>query len=597
MVAEKLNLVEKDYFSCTFKKRDAKYWLKHEKSISKQLKGLPWQFSFDVKFYPLDPTALTQELTRYQVYLQVREDIITGSLPCSFVTTALLGSYACQSQLGDYDPDSHGIGIEYIKKVRFAPTQTEELLDKIAELHRCHRGQLPEEAEMHYLENAKNMVLYGTHMHSAVSCSDHEKVSIGVGAVGLTVFKDRIRLHRFVWAKIIMISYKRNYFIIKIRPNNGESTSSKDLTYKFSLTNLLMAKRLWRLAVEHHTFFRLREPDTRDVKKRFSRIGSKYRYMGRTQYQAQQDYNDPSDVNRLSQGFNRGITGDRFVWDRTLDPSTPGFSIDRSEEVVMEGFRTATLDLKGRKKTGSVPFADTEDEDGGAGRVYFMKTTHPSSSSAGDVFINLPGDRRPSDNEYLLTGDGTYRPGSYENVANAGRTPYPAMAGAGPGYVTPDSSYGAGPPGYNTPGTPQYGIDDLRREHANDQADFALYQNAGYGTGRLDNQYLTTPGTAGMNGQDDHLKQQGSLGVAGGDGQWGSVTTTTVKTTTRKYTASDGTLVTEHRTEKDGVIETHIENRKSVDIDYDKALADAILSVTDVDQNLSVAKIEIQRNE
>jgi len=66
--------------------------------------------------------------------------VVVCRLPCSFVTLALLGSYACVSQLGEYDVDEHGSGIEYIKRVRFAPTQTEELLEKISEMHRTHRS-------------------------------------------------------------------------------------------------------------------------------------------------------------------------------------------------------------------------------------------------------------------------------------------------------------------------------------------------------------------------------------------------------------------------------------------------------------------------
>lgn len=62
-----------------------------------------------------------------------------GRLPCSFVTHALLGSYAVQSQLGDYDPAEHGTGYQYLKDVSFAPNQAQELLEKIAELHRTHK--------------------------------------------------------------------------------------------------------------------------------------------------------------------------------------------------------------------------------------------------------------------------------------------------------------------------------------------------------------------------------------------------------------------------------------------------------------------------
>ena len=35
------------------------------------------------------------------------------------------------------------------------------MLDKVAELHKTHKGQTPAEAEMHYLEGAKKLAMYG----------------------------------------------------------------------------------------------------------------------------------------------------------------------------------------------------------------------------------------------------------------------------------------------------------------------------------------------------------------------------------------------------------------------------------------------------
>jgi hypothetical protein len=59
-------------------------------------------------------------------------------LPCSFVAAALLGSYAVQSEIGDYT-EAHGTGFEYISKMQFTKSQNAELLEKIAELHRTHQ--------------------------------------------------------------------------------------------------------------------------------------------------------------------------------------------------------------------------------------------------------------------------------------------------------------------------------------------------------------------------------------------------------------------------------------------------------------------------
>ena len=61
-------------------------------------------------------------------------------VPASYVTHQLLGSYAVQSDIGDYDVDEHGSGIAYIKDIQFANPQSDELLDKIAKLHMLNRS-------------------------------------------------------------------------------------------------------------------------------------------------------------------------------------------------------------------------------------------------------------------------------------------------------------------------------------------------------------------------------------------------------------------------------------------------------------------------
>lgn len=50
---------------------------------------------------------------RYFLCLQLRKDILQGVLPCSFVTLSMLGSYTAQSELGEYDPELHGV--DYVK--------------------------------------------------------------------------------------------------------------------------------------------------------------------------------------------------------------------------------------------------------------------------------------------------------------------------------------------------------------------------------------------------------------------------------------------------------------------------------------------------
>ncbi|XP_032263764.1 band 4.1-like protein 2 isoform X8 [Phoca vitulina] len=281
-VCEHLNLLEKDYFGLLFQESpEQKNWLDPAKEIKRQLRNLPWLFTFNVKFYPPDPSQLTEDLTRYFLCLQLRQDIASGRLPCSFVTHALLGSYTLQAELGDYDPEEHGNSD--LSDFQFAPTQTKELEEKVAELHKTHRGLSPAQADSQFLENAKRLSMYGVDLHHAKD-SEGVDIKLGVCANGLLIYKDRLRINRFAWPKILKISYKRSNFYIKVRPAELEQFES---TIGFKLLNHRAAKRLWKVCVEHHTFYRLVSPE-QPPKAKFLTLGSKFRYSGRTQAQTRQ---------------------------------------------------------------------------------------------------------------------------------------------------------------------------------------------------------------------------------------------------------------------------------------------------------------------
>ncbi|KAM8915185.1 uncharacterized protein AB9W97_013339 isoform 3-T7 [Spinachia spinachia] len=308
MVCEHLNLLEKDYFALTFADTDTqKNWLDPSKEIKKQMRNSPWHFAFSVKFYPPDPSQLTEDITRYYLCLQLRDDMLSGRLPCSFVTHALLGSYSVQAELGDYDQDDHGT--DYVSDFHFASNQTRELEERVMELHRNYKGMTPAEAEINFLENAKKLSMYGVDLHHAKD-SEGIDIMLGVCANGLLIYRDRLRINRFAWPKILKISYKRSNFYIKIRPGEYEQFES---TIGFKLPNHRAAKRLWKVCIEHHTFFRLVSPEP--PPKGFMVMGSKFRYSGRTQAQTRQA---SALIDRPAPHFDRS-TSKRYLLSRSLD--------------------------------------------------------------------------------------------------------------------------------------------------------------------------------------------------------------------------------------------------------------------------------------
>ncbi|XP_071346492.1 band 4.1-like protein 3 isoform X10 [Trachinotus anak] len=320
-VCDHLNLLEKDYFGITYRDvENQKNWLDPSKELKKQIRTGPWNFAFNVKFYPPDPAQLTEDITRYYLCLQLRDDVVSGRLPCSFATHTVLGSYTVQSELGDYDPED--LGSDYISELRFAPNQTKELEEKVMELHKTYKGMTPAEAEMHFLENAKKLSMYGVDLHHAKD-SEGVEIMLGVCASGLLIYRDRLRINRFAWPKILKISYKRNNFYIKIRPGEFEQFES---TIGFKLPNHRAAKRLWKVCVEHHTFFRLVSPEA--PPKKFLSLGSKFRYSGRTQAQTRRA---SSQIIRPAPFFERS-SSKRYNMSRSLD----GAPIMENHETLMK---------------------------------------------------------------------------------------------------------------------------------------------------------------------------------------------------------------------------------------------------------------------
>ncbi|XP_078072503.1 band 4.1-like protein 3 isoform X8 [Mustelus asterias] len=324
-VCGQLNLLEKDYFGLTFRdSENQKNWLDPAKEIKKQIRSGLWQFAFNVKFYPLDPAQLSEDITRYYLCLQLRDDIVSGRLPCSFATHVLLGSYTVQAELGDYDPDEYGT--DYISEFRFAPNETKELEEKVIELHKSHKGMTPAEAEMHFLENAKKLSMYGVDLHHAKD-SEGVDIMLGVCASGLLIYRDRLRINRFAWPKVLKISYKRNNFYIKIRPSDVSLNHEQfESTIGFKLPNHKAAKRLWKVCIEHHTFFRLVSPEP--PPKKFLTLGSKFRYSGRTQAQTRRA---SSLIDRPAPYFERS-SSKRYTMSRSLD----GASVTENHEMLIK---------------------------------------------------------------------------------------------------------------------------------------------------------------------------------------------------------------------------------------------------------------------
>ncbi|XP_075985080.1 protein 4.1 homolog isoform X3 [Anticarsia gemmatalis] len=389
-VCDNLNLVEKDYFGLLYEDRgDPRIWIDLEKRVSKMLKHEPWRVRFSVKFYPPEPSQLQEELTRYQLVLAVRKDLLEGRLPCSAVTHALLASYLLQSELGDYEDKEVGSGLCKQLKLVPAASCTPELEEKVVELHKTHKGQTPAEAELNYLENAKKLAMYGVDLHPAKD-SENVDITLGVCSSGLLVHREKLRINRFAWPKILKISYKRHNFYVKLRPGEFEQFES---TVGFKLANHRAAKKLWKTCVEHHTFFRLMSPEPASKSTLFPRLGSRFRYSGRTHYESR-----AAPPQRPPPHFARTLSN-RKLSSRSMDALAAG---DKDETMPPDAAKRHTMPPQ------PAPRPTIKDKKPPPGAVKVM----PTAPEKKDEVKKLAEQKKPAENGTDTTSD----PGITNNV-------------------------------------------------------------------------------------------------------------------------------------------------------------------------------------
>ncbi|XP_026731566.1 band 4.1-like protein 4 isoform X1 [Trichoplusia ni] len=273
VVFRHLDLLETAYFGLRYVDQDNQtHWLDVGKRLRRQLRGSdPHTFYFGVKFYAADPCKLLEEITRYQLFLQLKQDVVRGRLPVNFDLAAELAAYVLQSELGDFDPRRHGIG--YVSEFRLLAHQTPELEARAAEIHRTLTGISPAQAELSYLDKVKWLDMYGVDLHPVLG-EDSVEYFLGLAPSGLLLLRGKHTVANYYWPRVSKLYYKGRYFMLRVADKNNDTS-----TYGFESPTRSACRHLWRCCSDHHTFFRMQQtsPASADI---FA-LGTRLRTSGR----------------------------------------------------------------------------------------------------------------------------------------------------------------------------------------------------------------------------------------------------------------------------------------------------------------------------
>ncbi|KAL1449494.1 hypothetical protein WDU94_001996 [Cyamophila willieti] len=265
-VCQRLGLQQTEFFGLRYvSKAGAPRWIELERPLKRQLDKYAKDNSLylRVMYYVTGISLITDEMTRYHYFLQLKNDIIEGRIQCNLDEAVLLASYCMQAEFGNYNSERHTL--EYLKDFALFPKDLvenghngllERLTDAVIQQHSGLVGLSQGTAEEYYILAAQQLEGYG---HETFLVKDEHGLEtiLGVTLKGIIV-SGSTSVKFYKWADIAnVLNHKKNFGI--------ETSSADENIVNFVFPDVESAKYVFRMCVHQHTFYMTYEASEDDT--------------------------------------------------------------------------------------------------------------------------------------------------------------------------------------------------------------------------------------------------------------------------------------------------------------------------------------------
>ncbi|KFP85778.1 FERM domain-containing protein 5, partial [Acanthisitta chloris] len=282
LLCHHLNLLEKDYFGIRFVDPDKqRHWLEFTKSVVKQMRAQPpFTMCFRVKFYPTDPAALKEEITRYLVFLQIKRDLYHGRLLCKTSDAALLAAYILQAGHCTWNMDvTHQCravwGCAGLREESSPSCLPWNIL--FSPVFPSCSGQTPATSELNFLRKAQTLETYGVDPHPCKDVSGNAAF-LAFTPFGFVVLQGNKRVHFIKWNEVTKMKFEGKTFYLYV-----SQKEEKKIVLTYFAPTPEACKHLWKCGIENQAFYKLEKSSqvrTVSSSNLFFK-GSRFRYSGR----------------------------------------------------------------------------------------------------------------------------------------------------------------------------------------------------------------------------------------------------------------------------------------------------------------------------